>query len=660
MSIIETSIRNGIDRARYIIENTGFIKSQTHCNDDRDLKLLYDIQPACGVKFRDKHVEFGDSYMSCIHVYAAPPKLVRNWMFKLFNKSNVIATIDIETKNDDEVKDNINRAINEHESRMVDARNRSEERDARNTYYRLDALLEEVSSLGNCLKALHVRLFVYAHTFAELEDNVMFIEQQIKEDGFARFGVNVNEQGFEYRSMFLPISVQNKTLSNRKGIPSPANTTAFGLPFHYVGWKDPWGFYFGDTPDYAGNGPVFFYPYLIDRYRTSYDGICFGKKGTGKSTTLKMLIEQNLAMNNRVRIIDVTSEFNGITRKYGGVVIKMDGSEGRLNPLEILRMDIDDTQNYLSHISKLGLMYKLKTPDCKQEEVDLFKDLLKKLYIKKGILRSDEKGNIIYEGITGLAPEAYPIFSDAQKLINEELANYEREAKIKETAKLMIEVLLRVQITINDIVNYGPIFNGHTTITNLMDAEIIDFDIKSVSDMEPTIFDMQLFNVMTIAYDSCMTIGIDMKEKIDNAEIDIEDVIHHTIYIDECHKTINSRKPFAVERMLDILRQDRKYFIGVWLATQNIADMFPDGANSATTDLKTLFSLLQYKLIFKQDQKAVDLIEQVFGEYITPNQRAQIPFFGKRDCLLNFDMITIQMTVKMLSEEKLKYYGGGA
>ena len=142
--------------------------------------------------------------------------------------------------------------------------------------------------------------------------------------------------------------------------------------------------------------------------------------------------------------------------------------------------------------------------------------------------------------------------------------------------------------------------------------------------------------------------------------ISAEDVVHHTIYIDECHKTINSRKPFVVRRMLDIMRQDRKYFIGVWLATQNIADMFPDRNSVAADDLKTLFSLCQYKLIFKQDYKAVELIDEVFGAHITPAQRAQIPNFGKRDCLLNFDIITIQMTCKLLSDEKLRYYGGGA
>ena len=108
---IGTSIQKGMERIRYIIDNSGFIKAQQHCADDRDFQLIYDIQPQGGVKFCDKFVEFGDGYMACLHVYTVPVKLVRHWMFKIFNNPNVIATIDIETLDEQEVKENINRAI---------------------------------------------------------------------------------------------------------------------------------------------------------------------------------------------------------------------------------------------------------------------------------------------------------------------------------------------------------------------------------------------------------------------------------------------------------------------------------------------------------------------------------------------------------------------
>ena len=89
------------------------------------------------------------------------------------------------------------------------------------------------------------------------------------------------------------------------------------------------------------------------------------------------------------------------------------------------------------------------------------------------------------------------------------------------------------------------------------DAEIIDFDIKSVSDMEPTIFDMQLFNVMTIAYDSCMTIGIDMKEKIDAISESIETIVNNVELLMQSSDTMREYDEKA-ERIIEELIEINK------------------------------------------------------------------------------------------------------
>lgn len=660
---IENSIRRAMDRVKYFFENLGFVKKNVHANDDRDFELLYEIQPTGGIKFHDTYSVLGDGYMKCIQIYSVPTSLVRNWMFQLCNKSNIITTIDVHTIDKAEAEDNLNKAINEYDSRINDnnaSTKRSVEKESINTYARLDKLLDELTIFGDSLKVIVPRMYVYAPTFSDLEENTMFTEQKIDEDGYSKYATNVNESAFDYKSFFMSFSDQEKTLSARKGIPCPSNIAAYGLPYHYVGWLDERGFYLGDTPVSAGEGAVIFDPYALSDHRNSYDGVIFGEKGSGKSTTLKQLIEWQITTGNKVRIIDVTSEFKDITEKYGGIVINMDGSGGKLNPLQILRMEEDDSKNYMMHISKMGVMYQLKNPNATQEIVDLYKSFLKEVYLSKGVISLTEDGETLYDGCTSLAPKAYPIYSDVQRALNKRLLALEKEAKEKQSARLQIQKYLEIKATVDDIVNnYGSIFDGATSIVNLMDADIICFDIRAVSDMESSIFDMQLFNVLTMAYDSCMNIGIDMKRKYDRREIDMEDIIHHTIYIDECHKTINSRKLFAVRRMLDILRQDRKYFIGVWLATQNIADMFPN-SSEISDELKTLFSLCQYKMIFKQDDAAVELISKVLGSRITPYQLRTIPQFGKRECLLTVGLNTIQMICKKLDSKTLSYYGGGA
>lgn len=652
---LRSGIQNAIESIVYKFKNSKLIKGRNYEKSDTDLELLYNIQPIGNLKAHDKYVSLGDSYMACIHIYNAP-NTTYNWLYPLCLHTNVIMTIDIETVDKNEAISNLNRSITEQESRADDARKRSDAKEAISTANRLDQLLEEIQLLGNSLKELHIRLYVYARTYLELEERIMHIEKKLEEDGFDSYAVNVNEQLSEYKSFFLPIDIQKKTLVSRTGIPCPSELLAQGLPEDYIGWSDPNGFYLGDTPSSAGYGPVFFDPTVLNSYRQSYDGFICGDKGSGKSTTIKMLIEWNVISGHKVRILDVTGEYKGITKHYGGLVIKPDGESGSdiLNPLEILKVEESESQNYLRHISKMALIYKLKSPRASENEIAVFKDLLSVLYQKWGIINP----NIDTEGqqITGLNPEAYPLYSDLLDLIKEQIEINEALAKEKEQAKNKLTYLFNIEIQINDIVkNYGTLFNRHTTVKNLMDADIIDFDLSKIATMEPAVFDMQLFNVLSIAYDSCMSIGVEMKNAYDSGRMTLDEVTRHFIYIDECHRTINSNKPYAVDRIIDMMRQDRKFFIGLWLITQNIADM------NATDAMKIVFSLCQYKMIFHQDANGAEVCARAFDEKtLTANQKREIPHLHKREMLLNFGVNTIQCTCKLLDRETLAYYGGGA
>ena len=658
------SLRSNIgllsEKTKYSFFNSKVIKGSNYEKTDLDLELLYNIQPEGNLKAHDKYIAMGDSYMACIHLYTAP-NTSYNWLFRICYHTNVVTTIDVETVDKNEAITNLNRSIMEQESRADDARKRSDAKEAISTAQRLDRLLEELQLLGNSLKELHIRLYVYGRTFLELEDRVMNIEKKLEEDGFDSYAVNVNEQISEYKAYFLPITIQKKMLVSRSGIPCPSELLAQGLPEHYIGWNDPGGFYFGDTPFSAGYGPIFFNPTVLDSYRQSYDGFICGDKGSGKSTTIKMLIEHNVITGHKVRILDVTGEYKGITKHYGGLVIKPDGETGSdiLNPLEILKVEESEGQNYLKHISKMALIYRLKSPKANENEIAVFKDLLSVLYEQKGIINPNKDKDA--QRLTGLPPEAYPVYSDLLNLIHEQIDINEAMARKKEQAKNRLTYLFNIEIQVNDLVrNYGALFNRHTTVKNLMDADIIDFDLSKIATMEPSVFDMQLFNVLSIAYDSCMSVGVEMKNAYDSGKMTLDEVTRHYIYIDECHRTINSNKPYAVDRIIDMMRQDRKYFIGVYLATQNITDMYPT-ANAAADSLKSVFALCQYKMIFHQDAGGAEVCSTAFDEKtLTLNQKKKIPYLEKREMFLNFGVNTIQCRCKMLDKETLAYYGGGA
>lgn len=633
-------------------------KSET---EDYDSELIYDIQPIGGIKPHENFLVFGGGYRTCIRIYAAPETISRHWLYPLFQLDNVIPTVDIRPLKSTSVKEKIKKTYEEHYTRFNAARDIIEAKDADSSMKKLERLLDEVSQLGNVVLSVDLRLFVVGRTFNEMETAVAEIQDQLRKKGFAEFSRNINEQVSEYVSLFTSSEDMQKTLNARSGLPVPANILAQALPFYYAGMQDNNGYWLGSTYTASGEGCVFFDPHYIDGYyRTSYDLLICGKKSSGKSTTLKTLVEQEVATGNRVRIIDVTGEFGNLVKHLGGAVVKMDGSAntGLLNPLEILRLEEDDTQNYLKHISKLGLMYRLKSPNCEEKVISVFKTLLKKLYVKFNIIDSEKTQT--YENITGLRSEDYPVFSDLLVLINEELEKLKNDSSSE--SKYTTNILCDIKYVVEDIVNnFGALFDGHTNIPNIVDSDVVAFDIQEVSKMGGTIYDMQLFNVLTMAYDSCMSLGIKMKELYDTGKIELEDVVHHLIILDESQKSINYTKPFAVDYIFDVMSQDRKYFIGVALSTQNLTNITNENDDAVSSQIKALFELCQYKMIFSQEASAIPIIQKTFQNILTPEQISHIPYLHKREMLFVVSPVqTLQLTSREIPKERLAYYGGGA
>lgn len=636
-----------------------FLKTRK-IEDKTNLELISLIQPTGSVKFNPTYVKFGDAYMACVHVYSTPEYVSRHWLYDLYCiNGDINITFDIMPIKTHNIKEKIKKSVDENLSRYENAHDILEAKDAHSQLERLNNLLDEIEKLGNIVLASEFRIFVYASTFYDLEKNIKEIEDVLKVSKFTKYCVNYNEQYEEFQSLFLPFSETNKTLSRRKGIPIPANKYAQGLPFFNTWLTDERGFYLGNTTTQSGIRPVIFTPFLKDKYRSCYDMFLCGVKGTGKSTTIKMLIEKAVITRNKVKIIDVTGEFQEFVNNLNGVIVKFD-SEGkniRLNLLEILRMEDNDTKNYHQHIAKLSHIYRIMSPDCTEQELSIYKEMLKKLYVKFGIIPNEH--DIKFNNITGLPSERYPIFSDFLKIIKEEINTLENDTTSESRYKL--KYLLAIDLKIGDLLrSYGSMFDGHTTIKNAIDANVISYDLSSIKEVEDRIFDMMLFNVLSMAYDSCMKIGTKMKNLYDKRQIDEEDIIYHLIVIDECHYSINANRPFAIERMLQILRMDRKYFIGVCFATTNLGDMFRNGTDNATKDLKTLFENCQYKMIFRQEPGTVPVIQEAFVNVFTPLQIKEIPKLKNREMVLNLTPIqTIRLMIRELPDGKLAYYGGG-
>ena len=130
--------------------------------------------------------------------------------------------------------------------------------------------------------------------------------------------------------------------------------------------------------------------------------------------------------------------------------------------------------------------------------------------------------------------------------------------------------------------------------------------------------------------------------------------------IDESHRWINTKKRHALESITTYLREARKFFGGIILASQSIRDYVPEGSGDVEIDdLKKIFELTQYKFIFHQESNVLPLLDKIFENTITSSQRNKIPKLevGENILAISSDR-NLEFRVHLTKEEEYLFRGG--
>lgn len=562
-----------------------------------------------------------------------------------------------------DVKKNINRSMKEQQFRYMEARDFQERYDAKQRYQEMERLYDEINSMGEVIKLVHVRIFVTDQSFARLEEKVKSIAVRLESNGFLT-AIYLNETKREWLSMYQSYQEQQKEFFSTYGQPLVSNALASGDPFHFSSLEDPTGNLLGKTPC---GGNVIFDEFTKTKTRLYYNELVIGTMGSGKSTLLKKRFKANAVRGNYVRTFDISGEFTNLTKVYGGKVIKLDGTNGILNPLEILKADENEGISFTRHISKVSTIYKFLTEgQADTQEIILFEELLREVYQKFGMELRNGK---VSRKVTGLPATSYPTFSDLLAYITEKIDGM-KETEYDEIslslAKKNLERFDKIRMVIQNIVHtYGSLFDGHTSIDNILDEQIVTFDISTIKEMKASVFDAQIFNMVSLCWDNCVTNGKLMMERMnlpqENPEhLEFEDTTKFLMIIDESHRWLNTRKPQALESITIYLREARKYFGGIMLASQSIRDYVPEGSGAeAIDDLKKIFELTQYKFIFHQETNVLGLFDRIFENTVTQSQRDRIPKLevGETILCISSDR-NLEFKVHLTNEENRIFQGG--
>ena len=446
---------------------------------------------------------------------------------------------------------------------------------------------------------------------------------------------------------------QNQLPNKRSGFPVSATTLAGADPFHFTSLNDQYGSYYGTTTATGVNGSVIFDPFAFNSKRRSYNGLIVGGMGSGKSTTLKKMIRDRAARGDYIRVIDVTGEFADLGRALGGEVIALDGSSGILNPLQINKAADTESASFSIHLSKLSTIYRFIAPESTQPERLVFEKLARKLYIQAGIIPEDQS-KIDNYNVTELNSSAYPTFSDMLNLA----IQLEKTEQDVDTKRFYTNI---VRVIENLVQNYGKIFDGHTSIDNIIDSQIVIISIKELTAEKEEVFDAQLFSALSLCWANAVKIGSQMKKWVEDKVIPPEYAKHFLLILDESHKTINASKPYAIDQVLVYAREGRKYFAGIYLASQSIRDYVPEGTSSdaAFNKIKTLFEIAQYKFIMNQDTNAVEMLSKIFKGQLTNTEISNIPRLQRGQVILVISGDTNIMFDVEVTKEELALFKGG-
>lgn len=622
-----------------------------------DTRLFEPIQPHGGITFADpSYIRMGDGYCRCLHIYGLPNTLDRHWLTRIFAVSGCICSFDVATKNLAEAKRNINRSIGESGARAYAAKDYNDLYDAEKRRAELQQLYDELERMGEVIKLCDFRIFLQARTLQELEEKTKDLLDNLDASGYKATTL-LGEQKTEWQSLYEPFAATHAKPVAMKGLSLTARQLAEGYPFDYSDLLDEQGALLGFTDM---GGAVVFDLFSKTVKRKHYNAAVCGDMGSGKSTLLKKLFKQNASIGNYIRCFDVSGEFSALTLEFGGKIIRCSGADGMLNPLEILRSGDDDYTSYARHISKLQAFFRCINSSMSDQLLQELANYLREFYAGFGLVPTDAGS------VTGRDAADYPTLSQFREFLQGYLtyvAQQDRTAETEVETAIHVERAKNLNIILGAVENlcnnYGRLFDGHTTISDITAERIVTFDISTIKELG-NVFTAQMQNLVSLCWDNAIAVGSTEKEKWESGEYAIEDITKFLILIDESHRWVNTSMPLILDMVTRYLREARKYFAGIVLASQSVRDYMPEGDFSGADKIRILFELCQYKFMFKQDSSAKEHIRRIFGEGMTYSQVESIPFLEQGENVLSIAGAgALQFRVWLSKDYEAPLFSGG-
>lgn len=570
-----------------------------------------------------KYIPVENRHEAILVVSSLATSVKRRWLLDFINRDLVDATT---VDYDFDEKTNYSKDISD-SMEVLKKKYRKAKRDSNKdrfeaSYQQLRQINNNMENHGEVIKKVTIRILVSASNAQELATKVERLQKFFNKSRGHQVDVYSNMAFFDWSSRFVSNQLQEKLAVGRSGLERSALSLSLGFAHNQTFLHDPRGLYYGRTKT---QGSVYLDWFNKTEDRLSYDIFISGSKGSGKSTLLKKMTLDNYLKDNFVYIYDKAKEFRDLVPLLNGIYLSLDGSDGLLNMLQVFPFgsthsdgSIDEWGCFNHHIKETIARLKNWIDISKDEELDIsaiLRDFYQKFFEKQG--KTWEAFSI-----TSLNNREYPTFDDLHVYLNSNQAIQSAPTTLARLTKLVLNV----------VTTKRKAFVGHTTMDGILTNQVIAFDVSGISDGDTGDFDILFHVSMTLLLAMAQTRGRKEKAAYENGTKDFEDIVRTLIVVDECHNILNPNKLQAVSMFDTAMREDRKFFYGVALATQLIETMLPaNGAQmsgqegQAIQKLKNIIGLCQYKVWMKQAELSIPTLKEYFSTHFKPSDYDELP-----------------------------------
>ncbi|MDC4163045.1 ATP-binding protein [Mycoplasma sp. T363T] len=576
-----------------VINNIWFSNNEFGLNDSTINKFKDDL----GLLLNFKDLKVNNNYLAnnemkykitCID--ELPIETNFCWLNQLISTSDATCVIKLNNLSKSKIRDEFNKIITNNRVNFIVSKQKNHIQNKSTLYQieKLNELADDIATDIDSLKSCQIYFIHYDSNEKNLSKQIKSFEIALKEQK-----IKLNNLTFLQFESFCNLQIGSNTVLKLNEIQLPMSAFSFGYMFLSTKLNDSKGMYLGIN---NSNNIVFLDTYKIDQTRQNHNMVIMGQSGSGKSTTVKKIANDDILSNRNVFIIDPEGEYKCLADKYNGFYVNFgNGEKGRINPLQIIWNDTGITSRSLmieDHINFVAdwirTLYDSKTID--EKTLIMFKRILKDFYVFKGFLKCD---------INQLKNNDYPTFSD--------LIVYMNTYKVNESEEYQFEVL---KTLIKDEFENRTLFDGHSTLA--INDIINVFDLYSLFQKANNNFKQAQMLLMLNFIQQAIN---------KNNQLSKNDKKQIRIIVDEAHLLIDKDNQNGLNFIFQMVKKIRKYNGSIIIITQNPNDFLGD--ESIVKKTTAIINNAQYSFIMKLSPKDVDSINRLYESVggLTENEK---------------------------------------